>query len=300
LKTLLKSDKDDRLNLLFVGPPGVGKTTLALIFSKEFGVPEHNIHQYNCFHFSGIENLRSTIETLALPSIFGEKKAVIFDEIHGLSKQAQQELLIPLETLPSSIIIIACTTALEKVNEALLSRFVRFNLKPLKRKEISRLIEVICKNENISLKKPVKAILLEAAEGIPRRILTNILKIHSMTDLDEIKYQLELSKLEEEGSVFDFFKLLLSKNGAYWETVKSELDKVMKEHGPEKLRYSLINLTIARLSLKYKDSVEMRKLLVNFLDNLTSYWSSNEVVGKSKLIVALYKFVEERGTVINY
>ena len=287
LQTLLK-DRVDRPNLLFVGKAGIGKTTLAMVFSANYNIPKENIQHYNCFHFSGIENLRKTIESVFVPSIFGDGHALILDEIHGLSRQAQQELLLPLETLPPTTVVIACTTRLDKVDEALVSRFIRFDLKPLSKKQIKELIKKVCDKEGIKLSKEKISLLLKYSEGIPRRVLTGIYRIRDIENIEDVEYQLQLSTLKEEGEVFEFAKFLFSTSS--WDIVKKKLDEVLKETTADNVIYSLINLVITRMLYYQADEAT-----INLLDSLAAIpVSSVDMINKANLIVALYKYVRSK------
>jgi len=287
LRKILK--EESRTNLLFLGPPGIGKTTLALIFAKEFGVPSENVLHYNCFHFSGVENLRETISSLSKPSLFGTRKVLILDEIHGLSKVAQQELLIPLEKLPPTVAIIACTTTLDKVDEALVSRFTKFTLKPLSRRDIKEIVDRICKQKDISLNKEVKSVLISSAEGIPRRVVVGLFKVQGIDDVDEARFLLEEVKLEEEGKVFDFFKLLLANKN--WTTIRHYLTDLLKNERPDKIRLSLLNLCTARILSEFQKNKRERERLYELLESLVEIYWGNDILIKSGLIMAIYKFV---------
>ncbi len=287
LQKILK--EESRTNLLFLGPPGIGKTTLALIFAKEFGVPSENILHYNCFHFSGVENLRETISSLSKPSLFGTKKVLILDEIHGLSKVAQQELLIPLEKLPSTVAVIACTTTLDKVDEALISRFTKFTLRPLSRRDIKEIVDRICKQENISLNKEVKSVLISSAEGIPRRVVIGLFKVKDVDDVDEARFLLEEVKLEEEGKVFDFFKLLLANKN--WNVIRHHLSNLLKSERPDKIRFSLLNLCTVRILSEFQKDVNERKRLCKLVEDLAKIYSGNDILVKSGLVTAVCEFV---------
>jgi DNA polymerase III gamma/tau subunit len=243
------------------GSTGSGKTTLAYILANAFGADKSTTDDVNCVHLSGINDMREKMENLWKTSFLG-RRVLILDEIHRLSAQSQDVLLKPLEIL-DNVLIIACTTTIEKLGPQLLDRFKRLKVMPLSNKESLSLIERIEQGEKIEIPKWKKVLLVEKSDGIPRRLLFNIEKILKIDDEKEVSFLLDLSEYEEENSdVLDLFKSMLAMQS--WPTVKDKLKKCLKSVPPEGIRIGLMNIVSARLMSDYGTDEEKFRLSFTF------------------------------------
>lgn len=269
--------------IMFIGTLGCGKTTLAHYVARElFKAPEENIRDINCVYFSKKDDMRHEIDELFRTSLFGRKKVLILDEIHGLSasKDSQQVLLQPLNELPKEILVIACTTSIEGIVPTLLSRFAQFRVSLLSEEESLELITKICTKENIELSKPIKALLIVKSAGIPRNIIIGIEKLRNVIDIDEAEYLLDAIELENSKDILDLLKPLLSRTA--WDNLIPIINKTLKTTTPSNIRVGLINLLGGRLLSKYNKE-EYIPDLVDILLEAEGYPE------KALLVSALYK-----------
>ena len=135
LRRLIESDNIS--SMIFWGPPGVGKTTLARIIANKTKAAFIDFSAVT----SGIKEIRRVMEKAEENRRYGEKTIVFVDEIHRFNK-AQQDAFLPFVE-KGSIILIGATTENPsfEVNGALLSRCKVFVLKPLTTDEIVTLLK---------------------------------------------------------------------------------------------------------------------------------------------------------------
>lgn len=134
LRKLIESDKIG--SMIFWGPPGVGKTTLARIIA---GRTKAEFVDFSAVT-SGIKEIKQVMEKAERRRLFGEKTILFVDEIHRFNK-AQQDAFLPYVE-KGSIILIGATTENPsfEVNGALLSRCKVFVLHELATEEIEELL----------------------------------------------------------------------------------------------------------------------------------------------------------------
>ncbi len=164
-------------SILFWGPPGVGKTTLAQIISNTMKRPFYSLSAIN----SGVKDVREVIQKAEKSSFFGTNNPILFiDEIHRFSKSQQDSLLGAVEK--GTITLVGATTENPsfEVISALLSRCQVYVLKSFDRLDLELLIknalekDAILKNLKISIKENESLIRLSGGDG---RKLLNTLEI---------------------------------------------------------------------------------------------------------------------------
>lgn len=135
LRKLIESDQVS--SMIFWGPPGVGKTTLAQIIAKKTKATFINFSAVT----SGIKEIKEVMEKAEKNRQCGEKTILFVDEIHRFNK-AQQDAFLPYVE-KGSIILIGATTENPsfEVNSALLSRCKVFVLKALEEKDLVKLLK---------------------------------------------------------------------------------------------------------------------------------------------------------------
>ena len=176
-------------SMIFWGPPGVGKTTLADIITNELERTFFTLSAIN----SGVKELRSIIDQIKKQGLFGQRNAIVFiDEIHRFSKTQQDALLAAVEK--GLITLIGATTENPsfEVISALRSRCQIFILKNHDKIELLKFIDRALEDETIkSINPTIKETdaLLRISGGDARKLLNAL--------------ELVVQQLDEKNKIID-------------------------------------------------------------------------------------------------
>ena len=194
-------------SMIFWGPPGIGKTTLATIIATASERPFYTLSAIN----SGVKEVREVIEKAKTSGgLFTTKNPILFiDEIHRFSKSQQDSLLQAVEK--GWVTLIGATTENPsfEVISALLSRCQVYTLKPFDTKDLEALLKRAIETDEELSKKNIKLIETEALlrlSGGDARKLLNIFEliVNSETATKvSITNQLVLDKVQNSTVLYD-------------------------------------------------------------------------------------------------
>lgn len=179
-RTLINSIKENKIPsaLLFCGPRGVGKTSSARIFAREINdYSKEDELSFNIFELDAASNnkaddIRDLIEKVRIPPQKGKYKVYIIDEVHMLSKHAENAFLKTLEEPPPYVVFILATTEKNKILPTIISRCQIYDFNRIKELEIVEYLNQICKKENIDFELPALNLIAKKSDGSMRDSLT--------------------------------------------------------------------------------------------------------------------------------
>ncbi len=231
-KTLANAVKTGKIAhaYLFVGPRGVGKTSVARIFAKALNCEKGptpipcNVCN-NCVKITkgisldvleidgasnrGIDQIRELKERIKFSPVEGRYKIYIIDEVHMLTNEAFNALLKTLEEPPSHVIFIFATTDPQKLPATILSRCQRFDFKRLPLSVINDEIRRILHTEGIAFEESSLPLISQAADGSMRDALSILEQIVAYTE-GNITYEsvLEVLGITGEEVIFNILKAI--------------------------------------------------------------------------------------------
>ncbi|MCU7944044.1 MAG: replication-associated recombination protein A [Candidatus Thiodiazotropha sp. (ex Cardiolucina cf. quadrata)] len=190
-KPLRRAIQEDRLHsMIFWGPPGTGKTTLARLIAQHSGAQFLSLSAV----LSGVKEIRASVEQAKLYKQQAQRPTVLFiDEVHRFNKSQQDAFLPHVED--GTVVFIGATTENPsfELNNALLSRARTYVLKALTHEELKQIIDLALKDagnglgaRELDISDKARTLLAEAADGDARRAL-NLLEIAAdLTESGEI------------------------------------------------------------------------------------------------------------------
>jgi DNA polymerase-3 subunit gamma/tau len=174
--------------LLFAGASGSGKTTAARVLANALG---GDVIEVDAASHGSVDDVRKMIESLKY-SAQGDKRVVIYDEAHSMSKEAYNALLKTLEEPPAGTYFILVTTEPQKIPETVKGRLIEFTFNKLKPADIhDRLVYVVIQEE-ISISDPLLALFADRAEGSMRDALM-LLDLASRAGIENVEQYRELT-----------------------------------------------------------------------------------------------------------
>ncbi len=242
-KLLRKMIESDNISsMIFWGPPGVGKTTLARIIAHE---TKSEFITFSAVT-SGIKEIKKVMEDAENNKRLGIKTIVFVDEIHRFNK-AQQDAFLPFVE-KGSIVLIGATTENPsfEINNALLSRCRVFVLKELSSNDILNLLKRAITDERgfgkekINISEENLKIIANYANGDARNALTtlDIIITNAEEDTDGT---IQVSKDIIENCISKK-ALLYDKNGEEHYNIISALHKSMRNSDPDAAVYWLARM----------------------------------------------------------
>lgn len=169
LESMVSSDRIPR-NILFTGPSGTGKTTVARIVAKHVAKQDFNIMEIDAASHGSVAEMRKLLDDLRY-STGSSATVVLLDEVHSLSREAFNVLLKTLEEPPVGVHFFLLTTEPQKIPETIKTRTITFQFSRLTPSEVLRRLEYVCEHESLSIETELLRHFAVRSEGSLRKSL---------------------------------------------------------------------------------------------------------------------------------
>ena len=219
-------------NLLFAGPPGIGKTTAALALARDLYGENYreSILELNASDERGIDVVRGKIKDFARTVSLTEVpfKIIFLDEADSLTNDAQNALRRTMELYVNVTRFILSANYSSKIIEPIQSRCSVFRFRPLSETEVKEMLERVAHGEKLKLDKEAIDALLYVSEGDMRRAINSLQGAALNTEHITAEAVYKSSARAEPGEVKEMMELAL---GRKFTEARKKLHQLMINYG---------------------------------------------------------------------
>lgn len=222
--------------ILFTGPSGTGKTTLARILKDKLQCGDRDYCEVNSADFSGIDMVRGIRSRMTLSPISGKCRVWLIDESHKLSGDAQTAFLKYLEDTPTHVYFMLCTTDPGKLKKEIHTRCTEIKTCNLSSTDQEKMLKGILEKEGVELGSDVLERIVEVSDGSARKALVILQQIIGLETEEE---QLEaIRSSDSKRQAIEIARALLNPK-TKWPEMAAILKSVDEE--PESIRHMVLS-----------------------------------------------------------
>lgn len=218
-------------HLLFAGPAGTGKSTLALVVVKSLfkDLWRENYLELNASDERGINVVREKVKNFARTKSLGEVpfKVIFLDEADALTPEAQQALRRTMENFSNTCRFILSCNYSSKIIDPIQSRCALFRFKLLEKRHVEKVIKKIIENEKLVISPEAMEMIYEGSEGDCRKcinLLQSTASISPSINAELVSTILASAKPKDIKIVLDY-----AVSGDFQKAREKLLDVMLKE-----------------------------------------------------------------------
>ena len=235
--------------ILFDGPRGTGKTSAARILAMELNPSEReqilagtslSVIEIDAASNGSVADIRSLIDQLRY-SVGAERRVVILDEAHSITREGFNALLKTLEEPPAGVVFVLVTTEPHKLPETILSRVMEFEFRRVAPTDLLIRLQHVVDAEGLTVSPELLARLSETADGSVRDAIKNLdFVVRAGIDTDE-----DFNGISGQRDIAPalFAALLTGDHSKIFLT----LDKILREVSDARVVSDALNLLFADL-----------------------------------------------------
>ncbi len=243
------SNDDIPNGLLFSGPRGTGKTSVARILAMELNPDQRenilagdtlSVVEIDAASNGRVDDVRQLTQALRF-SAGSKYRVVILDEAHSMTREAFNALLKTLEEPPPGVIFVLVTTEPHKLPPTVLSRLMEFEFRRVAPADLFERIRRIAELESVEVQDELLVKIAERADGSVRDAINSLDQVRraGITTADEY---IELVGEKDVGPTL--LAALMTNNHAI---IFRVLDKLMLDIGDPRVLYDALNTSIRDL-----------------------------------------------------
>lgn len=210
------------INILLLGNMGSGKTILldAILFNyygtKNINRIKNNVLYISSLKEQGVSFYKNDVKTFcqSTSEIYNKNKSIIIDNLDGLNDINQNIFKIHMDMYGKRVNFICSCTNLNKISSSILNHFFVIKIKSIDNKQLSYIIDKICKNEDYNISKELKDNIIKYSNNSVKLLINNLEKYRLLYDkidykIDNINNNILVKDLR------DFYKYCIEKNREY-------------------------------------------------------------------------------------
>lgn len=265
--------------MLLHGPTGTGKTTIARILANTLDAT-NNLTELDSAQFNGVDTIREIRRNSRLKPIGSKHKVYIMDEIHNLTRNAQEAFLKELETTPNHVYYFLCTTNPEKLIAPLKGRCMIYEMQTLESSDMRSLLKRVCKKEKEKVDSKVIQAIAKSSNGHPRNALNILQQVLPVSPKKRLAIAKKVESIENDS--IELCRNMLQLRG--WNEAQ-EILKGLKKEDAESIRRSVLGYCQSVLLGKDYKGSHIRAAQI-----LSEFEEPTYDMGFTKIVYACYSF----------